>query len=149
MPRSAFGHDVLSETRAHEAFFGVERNGPRVDRLLLLKVGVLLRQSTTRIILTSVSENLRHSDGDVVVLAAQIVEPLRRRVHHLDPVLVKELQLFHPRTSELLILAQEVRFAGQAVGSAGQRLDETVLQLLLDAVGEPRLVHVITEAVRE
>ena len=101
------------------------------------------------VIRSLISEYLSHSDRDIVVLAAQILETFRRLVHQGQPVLLVVLQVFHPGALEALILPQKVCLAGQAVSCIAEALNEAVFEVLLDAVDHATVEHVVGEAIRE
>ena len=110
---------------------------------------VIGSKRATGIVRALVEEDLCYGYCDVVCLAANVVEIGRRRVQERNPRLMIELELLHPRALKFIILSQEVGLASQAVGRLAKAGDESVVELLLDAVIHTAIEDVIMEAVGE
>ena len=109
----------------------------------------MLSEASTWIIHVSlVREYLRHCHSDIVRLAANELEAGRRFIDQLEAIIVIVLELFHPWALEVLSLAEEVGFAGEAVGGRAHTCHQTIVQLLFDAVEHARWEDVVMEAIR-
>ena len=118
--------------------------------LLFFEVGVIDSEASTWIIhVTRICEYLRHCHSDIVRLPANELEAGRRFVDQLEAIVVIVLVFLHPWALEVLCLAEEVGFAGEAVGGRAQACHQPIVQLLFDAVEHARWKDVVMEAIRE
>ena len=139
----------LGEAGPYETLPTIIVDATLVESLCAWPVQVIGGKRAAGVIRALVEEDLCNGYCDVVSLAANVVEIGRRRVQERNPRLMIVLELLHPGALKLQVLSQEVGLASQAVGRLAKAGNESVVELLLDAVIHTAVEDVVMEAVGE